>query len=621
MISRKLISGNEAIAYGALAAGVKVVTGYPGTPSTETVAMLLKEDIPETKVEWSVNEKVAFEVAAGAALLGQRALCTMKMSGLNVAYDSLIGIAYSGCKGGLVIYVADDPGVSAGMCEQDTRGFAAMSDMPMLEPATVQECHDLTKYAFTLSETIGSPVFVRSVTSVAQSHGACEIAPRVIPPETAVPMERDITKYTKAGSVICINQHKRLIASLAQAQNQLEADGFDKLSLGKEGGVGILTVGVVNSYLPEAFHAVQPYGIVPEEITTLKLVHTIPFAEEKIKACIRHCSVLVVAEELEPHLENKVIQLCYQLGKSVKIIGKNDHTFSRSGYYEASQLIKGLFAAFAMELPEALQKKNNGAEKHCAARPISVCAGCPHRGTYMAINQAIANLHYKKDEVIVTGDIGCTILGMSAPFNTLWTEVAMGASTPLAQGFYYAGVQTPVISTIGDSTFFHAGITGIINAIQHGIPLTAIIMDNEWTAMTGMQVNPGTDIRCQKEGWKQLDIEKIVESLGVTALYVVDPYDLRTTTEAIEKSIQQDGVSVVLARRQCAIQAARRKITYPKVSVNSEKCTSCKVCIRKTGCPALELANGKVVINATQCNGCGICSQVCKFGAIETASV
>ena len=617
-MTKKLVSGNEAIAYGALSAGAKVISGYPGTPSTEVITTLLKMDLEGTSVEWSVNEKVAFEVAAGAALMGYRSMCTMKMSGLNVAYDSLIGIAYSGCKGGLVIYVADDPGVSAGMCEQDSRGFALISDMPMLEPSTVQESYDLAKYAFELSEKIQSPVFLRSVTSIAQSHTVAEIGERVMPPVGNVLPERDITKYTKAGAAICMKQHSDLIDRLNKAGEEIELKALNEISLAeKADGVGIISVGVVNTYIDEAFAKIKDYGIDTNSISTLKLRNTLPYPTEKIVQMLEHCSKLIIAEELEPHIENKVYLEAYKLGLNVQILGKNDETYSRIGYYDCSHIIKGLFKACEKEIPETLNKKDVQADKHCAARPITVCAGCPHRGTYLSINSALKNLKLNKNEVMVTGDIGCTILGISPPFNTLWTEVAMGASIPLAQGFSYGGTKNPVIATIGDSTFFHAGMPGLVNALQHNINMTIVVMDNGWTSMTGMQINPGTELDCQKPGWKQLDLIKIIEGFNVPDFKVVDPYDLAQTTKAIEDAIQFDGVSVILARRQCAIQATRRKIVYEKPKFDSEKCKMCKQCISVAGCPAINLKDGKIEIDYAQCNGCGICTQICKFGALK----
>jgi indolepyruvate ferredoxin oxidoreductase alpha subunit len=438
-MSKKLISGNEADAYGALAAGVKVVSGYPGTPSTEATAMLLTMDLPGTKVEWSTNEKVAFEVAAGSALMGQRSMCTMKMSGVNVAYDSIIGIAYSGCDGGLVIFVADDPGVSAGMPEEDTRGFAIISDMPMLEPSNLQEAYEFTKYAFELSEAIKGPVFLRSVTSLAQSHGIAEIGERVLPPETKPLPPRDITKYTKAGAEICMRQHNDLIGRLAKAGEKIEADGLNRLTLRKKGGAGLISVGVVNSYVDEALRLLSESGTDTSEISLLSVAATLPYPDQKIVQMLENCSRVLFAEELEPDLENRAYLLGYRIKAETQILGKNDGTYKRSGNYTALHIVEGLCSLLGVPVPEHLQKKAESPTKLAAARPITVCAGCPHRGVYIAINQAVKNLGYKKDDVMVTGDIGCTILGMSAPFETLWTEVSMGASIPLAQGFVYDG--------------------------------------------------------------------------------------------------------------------------------------------------------------------------------------
>lgn len=616
-MSRKLMSGNEAIAFGALAAGVKIVSGYPGTPSTEVITSLLKMELPGTSVEWSTNEKVAFEIAAGGALMGYRTMCTMKMSGLNVAYDSLIGIAYSGCKGALVIYVADDPGVSAGMCEQDTRGFAMISDMPMLEPSTLQETYDLTKYAFELSEKIQSPVFLRTVTSVCQSHGAVEIEERKQPPEGLPLPEKDIAKYTKAGAAICMKQHRDLIARLAQSNEEIEKAGFNRIRYGEKGGAGIISVGVVNNYVTEAMELLSQNGIDLSGVSWLSLNNTFPYPDNKLKEMLGNCQKLLVAEELEPYLENRLYIEAYKMDAGVEIYGKNDGTYSRIGYYDVSHLIEGICRLLGTGIPDVLKKRDISPEKLCAARPITVCSGCPHRGVYISVNQALKNLKLKKEEVMVTGDIGCTILGISPPFNTLWTEVSMGASIPLAQGFSYGGTKNPVIATIGDSTFFHAGIPGLINAVQHNINMTVVIMDNGWTAMTGMQVNPGTSETSQKTGWRQIDLLEVVKGLGIDSLEVTDPYDIEDTTAKIEKAMNTEGVSVVLARRECAIQAARRKVKNKPVVVRSEKCTLCKQCINITGCPAISLEEGKIVIDASQCNGCGICARICKFNAIE----
>jgi len=614
---KKMVSGNEAIALGALSAGVKVISGYPGTPSSEVIGSLWHGDYPGTKIEWSTNEKVAFEVAAGASIVGYRSLCTMKMSGLNVAYDSIIGIAYSGCRGALVIYVADDPGVTAGMCEQDSRSFALMSDTPVLEPASVQEAYDLTRFAFELSEAIQSPVYVRSVTNVAASHAVIELEGRQLPKEGLPLPEKNIAKFTKAGSAICQTQHRELIERLALSGDIIRAKGLNRLKLAtKPGGIGLISVGVVNDYAAEALGELVPLGLDPAAISTLRLVATLPYPIEEIAALLQHCSTVLVAEELEPHLEHVVYQEAYRLGVKVKIVGKLDKVYSRIGEYDAATVLKGIFAAYGQTLPALLQPSPTKAETLCAARPITFCAGCPHRGVYMALNAAVRKLGYKKDEVMITGDIGCTILGMNPPFNALWTELSMGASIPLAQGVVYTGNPKPVIATIGDSTFFHAGIAGLVNAIQHNVNLTVVVLDNGWTAMTGMQVNPGTLDSLQRDDSRTIDLVQVIKGLGVDSLSVVDPFDQAGTIDAISTAIPKAGVKVVVARRECAIQARRRKVKHPPFSFISEKCTLCKVCINQTGCPAISLGEKSIKIDMSQCTSCGLCAQVCKFGAL-----
>ncbi|MEY8356584.1 thiamine pyrophosphate-dependent enzyme [Lachnospiraceae bacterium 54-53] len=613
---KKTVSGNEALAYGALHAGVKVVSGYPGTPSSEVISSLLKMDLPGTAVEWSVNEKVAFEVAAGAAWCGQRSLCTMKMSGLNVCYDSLIGVAYTGCKGGLVVYVADDPGVTAGMPEQDSRGFAFMSDMPMLEPASVEDAYNMVQYAFKLSEEIQGPVFIRLVTNNALSHAAVDIEERILPDREAAFIERDIAKYTKAGAVICMTQHRELIGRLEKAEQIMEQDKINRLSLKKRGGIGVISAGIVGGYLSEAMETLALLGTDVSGISTLRLAATVPLASLPIKAILEYCSTIVICEELEPHLEKYIYMTAYKQKLDITIIGKEDGTYSRIGEYDSATVIKGICKALEIDYPVDLLPSVTDAEKNCTARPIGFCAGCPHRGTYMGLAAGLKKLGYKKDDVMITGDIGCTILGISPPFHILWTELAMGASIPLAQGAVYAGIETPLIATIGDSTFFHGGMPGLLNAIQHHVDITVIILDNGWTAMTGMQVNPGTESAFQLGGWRQSDIESVLKGFHVDELYVVDSYDYTAVTEAVQKAVPQKGVKVILARRECAIQSGRRKIRSRPVIYNEDKCTKCKQCINLTGCPAISLAEKGIARDKATCNECGLCTYVCRFDAL-----
>lgn len=617
-MARKLMTGNEAIAYGALHAGVKVVAGYPGTPSTGVVESLLLIQPEGVHVEWSTNEKVAFEIATGASWAGQRAMCTMKMSGLNVAFDSLISTAYSGCIGGLVIYVADDPGVTAGMAEQDSRGFALMSDLPMLEPASVSEAYTLTGKAFEISERCGTPVFVRLVTSIASSLATVDIEAVETRPQSREPvLVKDISRFTKAGSEICMNQHRDLIARLELARQLIEEMMLNRLSLATQaGGLSLVASGAVASYLEEGMEIASRYGFDPTSASILEITAVHPFPERQAEALLNHSRAILILEELEPHIERGFYVKAQRMGYRGKIFGKIDGLFPRVGEYGTAQVVKGIAATEGLDLPSDLFQTQANAEQFAAARPITVCAGCPHRGTFMAIDLAIRKSGFKKDQVLVTGDIGCTILGMNPPFNTVWTELSMGASLGLAMGYAYAGIQTPIIATIGDSTFFHAGLPALANAVQHQVPLTLIIMDNGWTSMTGMQVNPGTASDSQQTGAKRLDIARIVPALGIDQFEIIDPFDLDESVETLRKAIKLPGVKVILSRQECVIPAMRRGLKGGAVRVIAENCNLCKLCIIATGCPAILLGEEAVVIDPEHCYGCNLCGAVCNRDAI-----
>ena len=609
----RILTGNEALAWGALCAGAKVLTGYPGTPSSGALASILGMDLPGRHVEWSTNEKVAFEIATGAAWAGHRSLCTMKMSGLNVAYDSLISVAYSGVNGGMVIYVADDPGVSAGMAEQDSRGFALISDLPMLEPSSAAEAYDMIQVAFDLSERTGTPVFVRMVTAVANSHAVVQVTdPPPPPPDREPILEWDIARYTKAGSAICKDQHRGLIARLAQAGEYIDAAGINQLRLSETpGGLGLIVAGSTAAYLDEGFETAASYGFDADAVSVLRLAATVPVSERDVRKMLSHCDTVLIYEELEPHVERAVYVEAQRTGFRGRIIGKLDGTFSRIGEYGVSHIVHGLTTALGLPVPENLFSGDAEAETLSAPRPITVCAGCPHRGTYMAIKQAIRRLRFKKDEVMVTGDIGCTILGMNPPFDIIWNEISMGASVSLAQGYFHSDLKTPVIATIGDSTFFHGGIPGLINAIQHQVPLTLIIMDNGWTSMTGMQVNAGTAECFQCEEGRRVDMAKMIPALGVEHFYMMDPFDLAGSTEILKECLQLPGVKVVLSRQECAIQAQRRSEDAGSVEVVAENCNLCNLCISVTGCPAIDVGDETIVIDPALCYGCGLCAEVC----------
>ena len=638
------MTGNEALALGALHAGIKVATGYPGTPSTGALASLLEMQPTGVHVEWSTNEKVAFEIAAAAAWAGQRALCAMKMSGLNVAYDSLISTAHSGVIGGLVIYVADDPGANAGMVEQDSRGFALMSDLPMLDPVSVQDAYDLTRIAFDLSEAIGSPVFVRLVTANASSFSAVDLPDEPSAwPERQPLLIRDINVYTKAGAVIAMTQHRDVIARLEKAEKWIAERGLNELRIAnsrwqiadgeapdegrrtKDEGchnedaprLGIITAGITAAYLDEAFEIASRYGVDPATASVLRIVSVHPLPTEQIRTLLQHCDTILVLEELEPTTENAVYIEAQRMGWEGRIIGKLSGHFERVGEYGVRHIVQGLAVATGIVIPDDLFRSQTEAEKLAAARPITVCAGCPHRGTFMAINQAVRRAGFKKDEVMVTGDIGCTILGMNPPFNTVWNEVSMGASIGMAMGFVHAGVKTPVIATIGDSTFYHAGLPALVNAVQHQTPITLIIMDNGWTSMTGMQINPGTCEQFQGAGNARLDIARIVPALGVDQFWIVDPFEMDAMARVLQDALKLPGVKVLLARQECAIPAKRRGVEAGEIRVIDEKCNQCKLCITVTGCLAITLSESSINIDPEQCYACGLCAAVCNRDAIE----
>ena len=617
----RLITGNEAIALGALRAGVRVVTGYPGTPSSGALGSLMKMPPDESRhVEWSTNEKVALEIAAGVAWAGQRAMCAMKMSGVNVASDSLYSIAHSGVNGALVVYAADDPGAHAGMVEQDSRSYARMMDMPMLEPTTVADAYRITPLAFELSERCGSPVFVRSVTAIANSHAPVDVM-EPVPPEAREPiLERDIAKYTKAGSAIAQGQHRQVIERLEAAGRIVREMELNELRLAeREGGLGIIAAGVTASYLGEGLDAAAARGLDVDQVSVLTVRVTNPLPKDQIRQLLDHCDNVVVLEELKPYVEERVNLEARRVGFEGRVVGKLDGPLQRVGEYGVRDVVRAVAVALDEGFPDALTEEIRGAEELAAARPITVCAGCPHRGTYMAINQALRNLKLRKDDVMVTGDIGCTILGMNEPFETVWNEVAMGASVSLAQGYVYSGLETPVIATMGDSTFFHAGMPGLINAIQHQVDLTLIIMDNGWTAMTGMQTNPGTDAAFQTRGNQRIDLAKLVPAMGVEHFFLTDPFDFEDATAVLEKALQLQGVKVILSRQECAIQAQRRGLSAGSVRVDEDACTLCRRCITVTGCPALSLGEDAVIIDQSLCYGCGLCAQVCPFDAILPA--
>jgi indolepyruvate ferredoxin oxidoreductase alpha subunit len=414
-----------------------------------------------------------------------------------------------------------------------------------------------------------------------------------------------------------MDQHRAAIRRLEQAGQVAREMGLNPLRLAPAlGGLGVIAAGATAVYLGEACEILKRYGMQPEVLSILEVHATHPFPALEAQALLRHCGNVLVLEELEPQLEKELLETAYRLNFTGHITGKLDGSLSRIGDYGLRQVVAGLAKALEIEIPAEALAGEHAADGLAAARPITVCAGCPHRGTYLAINKAIKKLGYKSDQVVVTGDIGCTILGMNAPFDTVWTEVSMGASVSLAQGYLRAGVKTPVIATIGDSTFFHGGIPGLINAVQHQADLTLIIMDNLWTAMTGMQTNPGTPCDFQGGAFRQVDIARIIPALGVEQFLIMDPFDLDVSAATIQQAMRLPGVKVVLSRRECAIQSARRGREAGRLRVVAENCNLCKLCIMVTGCSALSLGSASVTVDEGLCRLCGLCVEVCNREAL-----
>jgi indolepyruvate ferredoxin oxidoreductase alpha subunit len=533
----------------------------------------------------------------------------------------LIGVAHSGVNGGLVVYVAYDPGVEAGMPEQDSRLLAQFCGLPLLDPVDPASAYRLTRYAFGLSERTGLPVLLRSVTSVAHARSPVDSTRRWRPLDRPASFSRDISRYTKAGSAICLAQHRENLARLAMAEEAFRSDGINVLSPGGPAGgdrLGVIGAGAVIAGLAEALEEREAAGqTVP---AGLFLEGVLPLEEGKVRELLASCGSLTVFEELEPVVEREVRGLATRLGWQGRILGKMDGVLPRVGRYTRREILTGLAAldgkattATSAATPEAPPVKH----------PITFCAGCPHRGTYLALNRALKALKLPKEEVVVTGDIGCTILGMNAPLSSCWTELAMGSSLGLAQGFQRAGVKGPLVATIGDSTFFHAGLPALVNAVQHDTPLVLVILDNGWTSMTGFQANPGTAPALQAAGSRRVSIEAVVRAMGVDFLERMDPFDQPAAIEVMKRALAAQGVRVVLAEQECALTVARREPERELYRIDPAKCTFCRACLRETGCPALNMTRsgetGKehMAIDEELCTGCGLCATCCKFDAIH----
>lgn len=567
---KKLLLGDFAVARGAWEAGVQVAAAYPGTPSTEITEELSRFD--DVYSEWSPNEKVALEVGVGASLRGVRTIVSMKHVGLNVACDPLFTASYTGVNGGLVVAVADDPSVFSSQNEQDTRLTAVSAQVPVLEPSDSQEAKDFTKYAFELSEKYDTPVILRLTTRVAHSQSLVELCEREEHP--AKPYERNIAKYVMMPANARVKHFvvEERTAKLSEDSNDFPINRIEEGS--KE--LGIICAGGVYQYVKEAL----------PQASVLKLGTVWPLPYKLIERFAKSVKRCIVAEELAPHLETQI------KAHGIAVDGKN--IFPLCGEFSANLIRKCV-------LGEQTEFKSHPVP----ARPPVLCAGCPHRGVFYVLSKLKLN---------VLGDIGCYTLGAVPPLGSTDAVVCMGASIGMAIGFDKADPEAHrhSVAVIGDSTFIHSGITGLIDAVYNKAKITVVILDNRTTGMTGHQNHPGTGKTIKNEPTYELDLAEVCRAVGVQDVVTVDPGDLKATEQAVKDALSREEVSVVIAKRPCVLLT---KKLYRGFKVN-DNCKKCKACL-KLGCPAI--VNGKegISIDVSLCTECGLCQGVCKFNAIE----
>ncbi len=574
---KKLLIGNAAVARGAYEAGVNVVASYPGTPSTEITEEVAKFD--EVYSEWSPNEKVAAEVAIGASIAGARAMSCMKHVGLNVMADPVFTVSYSGVNGGLVFCVADDPGMHSSQNEQDSRHYAKASKIMMLEPSDSAECKDFTKSAFELSEKFDTPVFIRLSTRVSHSQSLVELCDREN--VEVKPYEKNIGKYV----MMPANAIKRHVVVEDRITALKEFAETSELNTVENNGskIGVISAGIAYVYAKEALG---------DKVDFLKLGMVYPLPDKKLLDFAKAHDVVYVIEELDPVLEEH----CRALGIT-NIVGKEK--FTLLGEYTPT-MIKA--AVLGENAPETLT-----VNEPIPVRPPVMCAGCPHRGTFYVL---------KKLGLTVSGDIGCYTLGAALPLQSVDTTICMGASVSAALGMAKAqGAEfnKKLVSVIGDSTFMHSGITGLVDIVYNKGNNTVIILDNSITGMTGHQNNPTTGYTIKGEETKQVNLIALCKAVGVEHVVVADPFDVKNFEKVVKEEVNREEPSVIIAQRPCALLKTVKYTGHCKIT---ENCKNCKMCM-KLGCPAITIKDDKVVIDSTQCNGCGLCINVCPFGAIE----
>ncbi len=634
VMSKQMIMGNQAIALGALKAGVNLVAGYPGTPSSEIIEFISKyKDKTGTYVEWSVNEKAAAEVAAGASYAGSRTLITMKQVGLNVASDPVMCLSYVGVKGGMVIVSADDPGPISSQTEQDTRNFAQYSKLPCFDPSTPLEAYEMIQEAFELSEKYNTPVLLRPTTRVDHAYESMDF-PELGPCRQPGQFEKDSKRWVIFPRA-SYNNHKRIFERnekilpkefsegkwnyvgeclpLASAADASSATPSPRGSAPKT--PAFAAGGISYCYLMEALSLL---GL--KDIPVLKIGTPYPFPKPLAEEFLKSHEQIVVFEELDPVIEENLIKIAGNARVNCQIRGKLDGTVPEAGELSV-EIIKGIINT-VVECPQSgcIETTADTPAPDLPVRPPVLCAGCPHRGAFYAVKQAM-----KGKKTVYCGDIGCYTLGNAMPLDMTDTCLCMGADITMAQGFYHNEPDRYCFSFIGDSTFFASGITGVVNAVYNQAKQTICILDNSTTAMTGHQPHPGTGVTMMGEIVEKISIEKILDAVGVKPVITVNPFDQKAAVEAVQKASETPGVSAIIFKAPCI--AIAQKVGWEKphaLTVDTGKCIGCRKCINELGCPALSVSftkneKGKnlVEIDKSLCTGCNLCGQVCPLDAIK----
>lgn len=601
---QEFLMGNQAIALGALAAGVRLVAGYPGTPSTEVLETVAKNRQKNTYVEWSVNEKSAMEVGAGAAYTGARTMVTMKQVGLNVAADPLMSLEYIGVKGGMVILVADDPGPISSQTEQDTRHFARFSKLPCFDPSTVQEAYDMVQDAFEYSEKYGTPVFFRSTTRVSHGYASIQVKDveeyKNVEPEGFVKDTKRWVIFPKLSYQAHINieaRNEELTKVFSQYKRNLLIPAEDDC---KELKKGIATGGFNYTYVTEAMANLG-------QLRELKVSTPHPFPEQLAVEFLTGLEEVLCIEELDPVIERELIYIAGKYHLPVKILGKLSHHVKNSGENTRDSVLADIAAFMGRQLPEQGENGQAVPAPELPVRPPVLCAGCPHRASFYAVKKAMQGR-----KTIFCGDIGCYTMGNAMPLDMVDTCLCMGAGLGIAQGVGHIEPDTSCFAFVGDSTFFAAAIPGVVNAVYNQAEMTLVVLDNSTTAMTGHQPHPGTGHTMMGEVVAKVNIEAVLQGIGVTAVETVNPLDLAKSIEVVRKMAGLPGVKAIIFKYPCIA------ITKPegKMAVDIDKCVGCRKCIREIGCPGLIIRDGQVTIDESLCTGCGLCSQICPFEAI-----